>query len=135
MKIQILGIRDRHIKIDGYDIVYSRFDEPKTLDSFDVNITFIGETKGIDTNIKSKNILLVDTHLQNYRDSLSEDGLMEKLKALLVNNPLRNKSLEDREPVHGQQIDLAKRYNCLIVLIQDLLKIYEMYKSGGLKKI
>ena len=95
---------------------------------------FIYEIKGIDTNIKSKNVSQVDTHLQDYQDKLNEENKHENLKALLIINPFRNKKLEDREVVHEQQIALAKRNNCLIILTQDLLRIFEMYKQGVLSK-
>lgn len=98
------------------------------------DITFVGEIKGIDTNIKSKNVSQVDTHLQDYQDKLNEENKHENLKALLIINPFRNKKLEDREVVHEQQIALAKRNNCLIILTQDLLRIFEMYKQGVLSK-
>lgn len=98
------------------------------------DITFVGEIKGIDTNIKSKNVSQVDTHLQDYQDKLNEENKHENLKALLIINTFRNKKLEDREEVHEQQIALAKRNNCLIILTQDLLRIFEMYKQGVLSK-
>lgn len=91
------------------------------------NITLIGEIKGIGTGVKSGNISQVDRHLQNYSDKLQEEGKGEILKGILIINPQRNINPLNREKVHEIQIKLAERNGCLIILTEDLLKLYEKF--------
>ena len=49
-------------------------------------------------------------------------------------NPFRNKPLEQREPVHDEQIQLAIRNKCLIIETVTLLKVFENYLMGKYKK-
>lgn len=89
------------------------------------DMTFIGEIKGIGTGVKSGNISQVDRHLQDYFDKLQEEDKEENLKGLLIINPQRNLKLSEREKVHETQIKLAIRNGSLIILTEDLLKLYE----------
>ena len=93
-------------------------------------VTFIGEIKGISTNVKSENISQVDRHCQAYSDYLQERGQIERLKQLLIINPLRHQSLEQREPIHETQLKLALRNDCLIIKAEVLLRIFEAFQSG-----
>lgn len=88
-------------------------------------ITFIGEIKGIGSNVKSDNIAQIERHYQRYMDDLDEQGKEENVKQLLIINPLRTKRLEDREPIHQRQIELATRNGCLIIETVTLLKMFE----------
>lgn len=91
------------------------------------NVTFIGEIKGISSNVKNGNVSQLDVHLQDYKDELNEKGLNEELKALLIINPLRFLPPSDRDPVNESQINLAKRNGSLIIETMTLLKLYEKY--------
>ena len=94
---------------------------------------FIGEIKGISSNVKSTNITQVDTHYHDYLETHLEIN-ESKLKALLIINHQKNKPLEEREPVMVQQINLAKRNNSLIVETHTLLKVLERYRNNKLTK-
>lgn len=94
------------------------------------DITFIGEIKGINTNVKSANITQVVNHLKNYEDGLQESGTEETTKAILIVNSFRDRSLSDREPIHDKQIKDASLYSCLVILTKDLLTLFEMFESG-----
>ena len=89
--------------------------------------TFIGEIKGVTSNVKSEHISQLDVHYQTYLDKLRENTEDEKVHQLLILNPLRNKPLQSREPVHEIQIKLAKRNECLIIETVTLLRIYEQF--------
>lgn len=95
-------------------------------------VTFIGEIKGVTSNVKSEHVSQVDTHYHGYMDKLQEENRIENVKELLIINPLRTKSLEKREPVHEIQIALAKRNNALIIETKTLLDIFERYQRGVL---
>ena len=97
--------------------------------SFD-NVTFIGEIKGVTSNVKSEHISQLDVHCQGYKDKLQEENKEENVKGLLVINPLRNKPLEDREPIHEQQIALAKRNESLIIETELLLELFEKFRNN-----
>ena len=93
------------------------------------NTTFIGEIKGVSTNVKSEHVSQVDRHFQAYQDQLQEEGCHETVKQLLIINPFRNKPLDQRDPVHENQINLAKRNDCLIILTETLLTIFERFRN------
>ena len=90
---------------------------------------FIGEIKGVNHNIKSQNISQLDVHYQNYLDE-NPDKTEEDIKALLIMAHQKNKSLENREPVHEKQIQLAMRNRSLIIETITLLRLFEKYKNG-----
>jgi len=93
-------------------------------------VSFIGEIKGVTSNIKSENVSQIDNHYHGYMDRLREGGKEEKVKELLIMNPLRNKPLAEREPVHEIQIELAERNSCLIIETNVLLKLFETFLRG-----
>lgn len=96
-------------------------------------VIFIGEIKGVNSNVKSTNISQVDTHYHDYLETHPEVD-ENKLKALLIINHQKNKAVYEREPVMEQQINLAKRNNSLIVETHTLLKVLELYRSKTVNK-
>lgn len=91
--------------------------------------TFIGEIKGVSHNVKSENVAQLDRHYQSYLDD-NPDADIDKVCALLIMNYQKNKPVQDREPVHEQQIALAKRNRSLIIDTYTLLKLFEKYLLG-----
>lgn len=89
--------------------------------------TFIGEIKGINSNVKNENISQLEVHYQIHMDKLAENNKKENVKALLVINPQRNKPINERDEVHKNQIELAKRNGSLIIPTITLLSIYEKF--------
>ncbi|WP_289102027.1 hypothetical protein [uncultured Fusobacterium sp.] len=96
------------------------------------DITFIGEIKGVNGSIKSANISQLEVHYRSYLDELEEEKIEEKVKALLIINPNKNRKLEEREKVHQDQINLATRNGSLIIQTYDLLKIFEAFEQKKL---
>lgn len=94
------------------------------------SITFVGEIKGVTSNVKSEHVAQVDRHYQAYLDRLSEEGKTENVKSLLIMSPFRTKPLTERGEVHENQIHLAKRNGSLIITTDKFLKLYEMFVSG-----
>lgn len=94
---------------------------------------FIGEIKGVNSNVKSTNISQVDTHYHDYLETHPEVD-ENKLKALLIINHQKNKAIKEREPVMEQQINLAKRNNSLIVETYTLLRVLELYRDKKASK-
>ncbi len=92
-------------------------------------VTFIGEIKGVNSNVKSTNITQVDTHYYDYLEMHPEVD-ENKLKALLIINHQKNKAIKEREPVMEQQINLAKRNNSLIIETYTLLRVLELYRNN-----
>lgn len=89
------------------------------------NVTFIGEIKGVTSNIKYEHISQVEVHYRVYLDRLVENGQNENVKQILIMNPFRTKPLDKREPVCEDQIKLAIRNGCLIIETVTLLRIFE----------
>lgn len=113
-------------KMLGCDL--SQFEDKKKEDFlFEKNgCVFIGEIKGVNHNVKNENISQLETHYQGYLDE-NEDIDESFVKAILIMNHQKNKSLEAREPIHERQINLAKRNGSLIVETLTLLKLFEKY--------
>ena len=93
---------------------------------------FIGEIKGITSNVKSANVSQLDVHVQEYLDNHEQE--MRNIVSLLIIDHQRNKPLNTREPVHNIQINLAKRNGSLIVETSTLLKMFDKYLKGDLTR-
>lgn len=94
---------------------------------------FIGEIKGISTNVKSANISQLDVHIQTYLDN-HEDKTLDDIVALLIINHQRNKPLAQREDVQIDQINIACRNKSLILETITLLKMFEKYLKKELTR-
>jgi hypothetical protein len=106
-------------------------DEKK--EDFRINVgkdVFIGEIKGIASNVKNEHISQLDVHYQGYLDEKSEEIDNSDVHGLLIINPFRTKTLEEREPIHENQIALAKRNGSLIIPTATLLNVYELFLNG-----
>ena len=93
-------------------------------------VTFIGEIKGITSNVKSENVSQLDVHCQTYIDGLDEDERSENVKGILIINPLRNKPLNERDEVHEKQVQLATRNGSLIITTETLLLLFVAHLEG-----
>ena len=89
------------------------------------DVSFIGEIKGVTSNIKSEHISQLDVHYQGYMDKLQESGATENVKEILIMNPFRNKPLDARTEVHENQKKLAERNDCLVIETITLLNLFE----------
>lgn len=94
---------------------------------------FIGEIKGVNHNVKSENVSQLDVHYQGYMED-NPNILPENIHALLIMDHQKNKKLQDREPVHDQQIKLAQRNGSLIIETFTLLKMFEKYLNGEMAR-
>lgn len=93
------------------------------------DVTFIGEIKGVTSNVKYEHVSQVDTNANIYLDRLEESGEKENIKQLLIINPKRNKPLSEREPINQDQINLAERNKSLIITTETLLKLFEKFRN------
>lgn len=90
-------------------------------------ITFIGEIKGINSNVQSKHVSQLDVHCETYSDYLEEQSKEESIKGLLIINHQRTKPLNEREEVPQKQIDLAVRNGSLIIPSDVFLRLFEQF--------
>lgn len=97
------------------------------------NDIFIGEIKGVNHNVKSENVSQLDVHYQGYMED-NPDIPSENIHALLIMDHQKNKKLQDREPVHEQQIKLAQRNGSLIIETFTLLQMFEKYLNGDMTR-
>ena len=99
------------------------------------SITYIGEIKGINGGIGNSHISQVDNHKSLYEDKLQEEGAQEEsIKKLLIINDQRSKPLNEREPIHQNQINKANKEDVLIIRTSDLLNILEKYRQSKLDR-
>ncbi len=96
------------------------------------NKVYIGEIKGITSNVKNANVSQLDNHVQNYLDEHDIDP--GKIKSLLIINHQRSKALNNREKVNDKTVALAKRNGSLIIETFTLLKMFEKYLNDELSK-
>lgn len=94
------------------------------------NITFVGEIKGVTSNVKYEHVTQVEVHRGKYLDKLKDENRKENTKTLLIINPIRNKPLAEREPINEEQIDLSRKFGSLIITTETLLKIFEKFQNG-----
>jgi len=118
------------------EIDLSGFEDKKKEDFLikcDDNLEFIGEIKGVTSNVKSEHVSQLDVHYQKRLDDLTPDEKVELvIKALLIINPLRTTAVNDRQPVNEEQVKLAIRNGALIIETTSLLYIYENFVSNKL---
>ena len=119
-----------------FEINSSTFvDEKKEDFLFDKeDICYIGEIKGVTSNIKSEHISQLDVHYYALQDRLEEDGIQKKIKKILIMNYERNREISNRNEVHKTQIELASRNNTLIIDTLNLLQLYEKLLKGNISK-
>ncbi|MBQ6262146.1 MAG: hypothetical protein IJK58_01365 [Clostridia bacterium] len=91
------------------------------------DIVFIGEIKGVSSNVKNSYISQVENHYDTYLESANEDDKKKAGKQLLIINPFRDKPLDEREPIMDEQIKKAERNECLIIETKVLLRLYERF--------
>lgn len=119
-----------------FDIDLSTFvDEKKEDFLFEKNnICYIGEIKGVTSNIRSENISQLEVHYYSFLDRLQDEGIQKEIRKLLIMNYERNKNVSDRTEVHKIQIDLAIRNGTLIIDTLSLLRLYECILNGTVSK-
>ena len=89
------------------------------------SITYIGEIKGVTSNVKYENISQLEVHYSKYLDKLQENGITEQIKKVLIMNYERTKDIMLRDEINKMQIDLAVKNDKLIIDSKTLLTIYE----------
>lgn len=119
-----------------FDISLSDFNDEKREDFLfkKEDITYIGEIKGITSNVKYENISQLEVHYSKYLDKLQESGTTENIKKILVMNYERKKDILLRDEINQMQIDLAKKNETLIIDTKSLLSIYEKILQSKLEK-
>ena len=93
------------------------------------DVTFVGEIKGVNTNVKNKYISQSVNHCDNYADTLAEQD-NENIKGLLIINHQLDLPLSERKEVDTEQIKKAERDNILIIETKELLKLYDLFRNG-----
>lgn len=91
------------------------------------SITFIGEIKGVTSNIKNEHISQLDVHYQGYLDRMLQESKKENVKSLLIINHQRLNENTKRQPVHENQIKLAERNESLIIETSTFLRLFELF--------
>lgn len=93
-------------------------------------VTFVGEIKGINSNVGYNNVSQAERHKAEYLDILENEKRNENVKALLVINPLRKTPISERETINQAQINYAKNNEVLIITTEIFLHIYEKFILG-----
>ncbi len=119
-----------------FDISLDEFNDEKREDFLFKKdaITYIGEIKGVTSNVKYENISQLEVHYSKYLDKLQEDGITENIKKILIMNYERTKDINMRDEINQMQIDLAKKNETLIIDTKTLLTLYEKLLQGIITK-
>lgn len=118
------------------DVDLSQFDDKKIEDiAFQIEgKTFIGEIKGVTSNVKTPNLSQLDNHFTNFVEEHPEIN-EENIYKLLIINHQRKRPIDDRDPVDIKQVETArKKYGSLIIETRELLRVLENYRSGNLTR-
>ena len=94
------------------------------------DIAFIIEIKGINSSVKKSNISQLDNHVELYNEE--EKGI--KGKGILIINPERTKSIEERNPIHSSQIKKIEKDENLMITTEVFLKLFELFEQKKIKK-
>lgn len=115
-------------KLYNYDM--SKFVDKKDEDFRIVleDKVFLGEIKGINTNVKKANVSQVLQHTSSFED----DNKNLLVKGLLIINHQRDKTLEERENINSDIIKFATKNDVLIIPTIDLLKIFEKFLNNDI---
>ena len=119
-----------------FDISLSDFNDEKREDFLfkKDSTTYIGEIKGVTSNVKYEHISQLEVHYSKYLDQLQEKNKTEQIKKILIMNYERTKDIMIRDDINQMQIDLAKKNETLIIDTKSLLSIYEKTLQGKLEK-
>ena len=100
------------------------------------DVTYLVEIKGVAGNVKNENITQLIAHESRFTDSLNEKGITQPpiIKKVLIINHQRQKKIEDRLAINKQQIDLAIKYDVLVIETITLLRVLESFRKGALSK-
>ncbi|ALT68231.1 hypothetical protein [Methanobrevibacter millerae] len=95
------------------------------------DITFIGEIKGVNSNVKKGHLGQLDDHVTDREDYLDENNIKEIIKPLLIINTFIKKNPYEREEVDKTTIKKAEeKYETLIITTIPFLKLYEKFKNN-----
>lgn len=119
-----------------FDIDLSTFRDTKKEDFlFRVNdTTFIGEIKGVTSNVKNQHLSQLNDHVSGYLDKLEEDCIIENVKSILIINHQRDVSINERQPINDSQIRKAQREQSLIIETKVLLELFNKYRKNEILK-
>lgn len=93
-------------------------------------ITFIGEIKGVTSNVKYEHISQLEVHYSKHLDDLQELNKTEQIKKILIMNYERTKDISLRDDINQMQINLAIKNETLIIDTKSLLTLYERVLQG-----
>ena len=95
------------------------------------HVTFIGEIKGVNSNLKNSHLAQLNLHYAHRRDILKEKNIEENLKPIMVINRFKEYPPEKRKPIDQEQINLAinNYHGTLIITVESLLKLCEKFKN------
>ena len=94
------------------------------------DITFIGEIKGVSSNVKKGHLGQLDDHVTDREDYLDENNKEEIIKPLLIINTFIKKNPYEREEVDETTIKKAEeKYGTLIITSLNFLELYEKFKN------
>lgn len=95
------------------------------------DVTFIGEIKGVNSNVKNRHLSQLDDHVSDREDYLKENNLEENIKPLLIENTFIEIKPSEREEVDDATIEKAKeKYQSLIITSIPFLELYQSFKNG-----
>lgn len=91
-------------------------------------VTFVGEIKGVNSNLKNKHLAQLNIHLEKRRDKVKG----EHLKPLMIINRFKEYPPEKRKPIDEEQIKFAieKYEHTLIITVETLLELYWQFIEG-----
>lgn len=99
------------------------------------NVTFIGEIKGVNSNLKSSHLSELDLHYTKRVEYTKDNSIEENLKPLIIVNRFRQYPPKERRKIEEEQINNAinKYEHILIITVESLLHLFEKFNKKEIK--
>lgn len=96
------------------------------------DITFIGEIKGVNSNLKTSHLSELDMHYTKRIEYAEENSIEENLKPLIIINRFREIPPKERIEIEKEQINTAinKYEHILIITVESLLHLFEKFLNN-----
>lgn len=98
------------------------------------NIGFIGEIKGVKTNLKNPYLNQLNDHAVKKLHEHDEKEIDIPLKQIMIINTFRKIPPDDRKDIENETIDKAKMHEALVITTPELLKLLEKFKKDEISR-
>lgn len=97
------------------------------------NIGFIGEIKGVKSNLKNEYLNQLNDHAVKKLEKYDEEEIDISLKQIMIINTFRKIHPDNRKDIENETLNKVKMHEALVITTPELLKLFEMFKKGEIE--